>query len=649
MRVLAERYELVEEAGRGGMGQVWRATDRELGRVVAVKILPPELTRHEEFRVRFRREARTIASLSHRNIAVLHDVGEDVRDGGETTPFLIMEFIDGRTVADALAEGPFTVERALDVGRGIAEALAHSHGQGLVHRDIKPSNVMLTSEGGVKVLDFGISKVVAETTTRLTATGMTVGTPAYLSPEQLTGGAVDGRSDQYSTGCLLYELLTGRPPFSGDSPFAVMHQHISKEPVAPSELRPLIPAAVDEVVLRALSKDREQRFAGMGELQQALARAGSGVPALPAMPPAPPVPPPSGTGPGRTMLAEQPTQAASLPKQATAAPPPRPVVDPVETVPDEDDQAPDASSAATATGSEPTGSERTGSERTGSERTGPERTGPERTGSDPTGPERTGSDPTGPERTGPERTDPEAASPRRGWRRLPAGNRAVALLGLLVSAVVVLVHQDLDPSSDHLVPLAVVAILGVAAFRWLPLTSTLLWWGAGAMVIAGVPAGAPSDESDYVYVDDTDFDSSLYYYGIYYEDYYELDEDPSGHTLFEQGYDGEYEPASAMVSMDYTGHEPMSVLAVPVLVLAVLCLLRTLRSGRQSALMAAAGITLAGLGVSWLAEGRDDQVVWFSMAWGLTALVAVVQELRARRRGPGPRRPRRRLRFVVAE
>ncbi|MFF7375766.1 protein kinase [Streptomyces massasporeus] len=632
MRVLAERYELIEEAGRGGMGQVWRATDRELGRVVAVKILPPELTRHEEFRVRFRREARTIASLSHRNIAVLHDVGEDVRDGGETTPFLIMEFIDGRTVADALAEGPFTVERALDVCRGIAEALAHSHGQGLVHRDIKPSNVMLTSEDGVKVLDFGISKVVAETTTRLTATGMTVGTPAYLSPEQLTGGAVDGRSDQYSTGCLLYELLTGRPPFSGDSPFAVMHQHISKEPVAPSELRPLIPAAVDEVVLRALSKDREQRFAGMGEMQQALARAGSGVPALPAMPPAPPVPPPSGAGPGRTMLAEQPTQAASLPRQATATPPPRPVVDPGDVVPDEDDQVPAASSEATATGPD-----RTAPERTGSDRTAPEQTAPERTGSEPTGP-----DP-----TGPERTDPEAASPRRGWRRLPAGNRAVALLGLLVSAVVVLVHQDIDPSSDHLVPLAVVAVLGLAAFRWLPLTSTLLWWGAGAMVIAGVPAGAPSDESDYVYVSDTDFDSSLYYYGTYYEDYYELSEDPSGHTLFEQGYDGGYEPASAMVSMDYTGHEPMAVLAVPVLVLAVLCLLRILRSGRQSALMAASGITLAGLGVGWLAAGTDDQLAWFCLGWGVTAFLAAVQELRARRQGPGPRRPRRRLRFVA--
>ncbi|MFF7769625.1 serine/threonine-protein kinase [Streptomyces massasporeus] len=639
MRVLAERYELIEEAGRGGMGQVWRATDRELGRVVAVKILPPELTRHEEFRVRFRREARTIASLSHRNIAVLHDVGEDVRDGGETTPFLIMEFIDGRTVADALAEGPFTVERALEVGRGIAEALAHSHGQGLVHRDIKPSNVMLTSEDGVKVLDFGISKVVAETTTRLTATGMTVGTPAYLSPEQLTGGAVDGRSDQYSTGCLLYELLTGRPPFSGDSPFAVMHQHISKEPVAPSELRPLIPAAVDEVVLRALSKDREQRFAGMGEMRQALARAGAVAPALPEMPPVPPVPPPSGAGPGRTMLAEQPTQAASLPRQAAATPPPRPPADPGEAVPGEDDRASEASSAATATGSEPTGPERTDPERPGPERPGPERPGPERPGPEPTGSER----------IDPERTDPDAAPPRRGWRRLPSGNRSVALLGLLVSAVVVLVHQDLDPSSDHLVPLAVVAVLGLAVFRWLPLTSTLLWWGAGAMVIAGVPAGAPSDESDYTFASDTDFNGTLYYYGTYYKDYYQLSEDPSGHTLFERGYDGGYEPASAMVSMDYTGHEPMSVLAVPVLVLAVLCLLRTLRSGRQSALVVAAGITLAGLGVGWLAAGKDDQVVWFAMGWVVTALVVVVQELRARRRGPGPRRPRRRLRFVVAE
>ncbi|MFI8889563.1 serine/threonine-protein kinase [Streptomyces paradoxus] len=600
MRVLAERYELIEEAGRGGMGQVWRATDRELGRVVAVKVLPPELTRHEEFRVRFRREARTIASLSHRNIAVLHDVGEDVRDG-ETTPFLVMEFIDGRTVADALAEGPFTVDRALDVSRGVAEALAHSHGQGLVHRDIKPSNVMLTSEGGVKVLDFGISKVVAETTTRLTATGMTVGTPAYLSPEQLTGGAVDGRSDQYSVGCLLYELLTGRPPFLGDSPFAVMHQHISKEPLTPSLLRPQIPAAVDEVVLRALSKDREQRFAGMDEMQQALARSGIRVPALPTVPPVPPARPPSEAGPGRTMLAEQPTQAASVPQQTAATPPPPPSA-PGEEAADHSDQATAASTAATATGPEP--------------------------------------------------TDTAAEPPRRRWRRLrPAGNRAAALLGLMVSAVVVLGHQDVDPSSDYLVPLSVIALLGLAVFRWLPLTSALLWWGAGALVTAGVTAGAPVEESDYTYASEDDFDDALHFYSPYYKDYYELPEDPSGQTLFAEGYDGGYEPASAMVSMDYTGHGPMSFLAVPVLVLAVLCLVRTLCTRRHSALLAASGITLAGLGVSWLAFGAEDQLSVFSVAWGLAVLVAVVQELRGRRRGTGPRQPRirRRLRFVVAE
>ena len=341
MRVLAARYELAEAVGRGGMGEVWRATDRELGRTVAVKVLPPELTRHEEFRVRFRREARTVASLNHRNVAVLHDVGEDTTDG-ETTPFLVMEFIEGRTLTDVLADGAFTVERALAVGRDIADALTHSHAQGLIHRDIKPSNVMLTSEGGIKVLDFGIAKVVAETTTRLTATGMTVGTPAYLSPEQLTGEPVDGRSDQYSTGCLLYELLTGRPPFVGDSPFAVMHQHISQEPVAPSRLRPQIPAVVDDLVLRSLAKDREQRLGSAAELRDALAAtltllSGPAVaPAprvaasAPGVPPAPAVPPTrakadSETGPGHTALAQQDTRTALTPPRPAVPPPGGPV------------------------------------------------------------------------------------------------------------------------------------------------------------------------------------------------------------------------------------------------------------------------------------------------------------------------------------
>ncbi|MEU1621430.1 serine/threonine-protein kinase [Streptomyces sp. NPDC005722] len=273
--MLSGRYELVETVGRGGMGEVWRGVDRELGRTVAVKVLPPDLTRHEEFRSRFRREARTVASLTHRGIAVLHDVGEDT-GGEEAVPYLVMEFIEGRTLAEVLGDGPLTMERSAAIMRDVADALAHSHAQGLVHRDVKPSNVMITADGQVKILDFGIAKVVADTATRLTATGMTVGTPAYLSPEQIHGAAVDARTDQYSLGCLFYELLTGRPPFTGDSPFAVMNQHLAKDPVPPSALRPQLSFDVDSVVLRALAKQPERRFLGMGALRDALGSLHSG-------------------------------------------------------------------------------------------------------------------------------------------------------------------------------------------------------------------------------------------------------------------------------------------------------------------------------------------------------------------------------------
>jgi tRNA A-37 threonylcarbamoyl transferase component Bud32 len=588
MRILADRYELVERAGRGGMGEVWRATDRELGRTVAVKMLPPELTRHEEFRIRFRREARTVASLSHRNIAVLHDVGEDVQDG-ETTPFLIMEFIDGRTLADALAEGPFMVERALEVGQGVAEALAYSHDHGLIHRDIKPSNIMFTSEGGIKVLDFGIAKVVAETSTRLTATGMAVGTPAYLSPEQLTGREVDGRSDQYSTGCLLYELLTGRPPFIGDSPFAVMHQHISENPVAPSKLRSQVPAAVDAVLLRALSKDREQRFADAGELRQALALAGTRTPPVPGRPP--------GSGPGGTMLAAEPTQAAPVPKRVSPAVPAPPVA-PVEAAPGQ-------------------------------------------SGGPPADPPLVGA-------AGTDHADSAGVGSGRKRRFLPAGNRIVALLGILVSGVVALGYDDMYPQDSFLGPFVVSVVLGLVAFRWLPLTSALLWWGAGALVIAGVVAGAAVDEEDYTSVSESDFSSTLYYYDSNYEGYYQLEMDPDGYLLLEEGYDGEYTAASGESTTYYTGHETISILAVPVLTLGVLCLAGALRPRRHSILLAASGVILFGLGVSWLGFGTGDQIAMFSLVWGLATLVALVQELRGRTGTPS-KRPRRRLRFVVAE
>ncbi|MFH8800821.1 serine/threonine-protein kinase [Streptomyces sp. NPDC017936] len=600
MRVLAERYELVEAVGRGGMGEVWRATDRELGRTVAVKVLPPELTRHEEFRVRFRREARTVASLNHRNVAVLHDVGEDTADG-ETTPFLVLEFIEGRTLTDVLADGPFSVERALAVGRDIADALAHSHAQGLIHRDIKPSNVMLTSDGGVKVLDFGIAKVVAETTTRLTATGMTVGTPAYLSPEQLTGQPVDGRSDQYSTGCLLYELLTGRPPFVGDSPFAVMHQHMSQEPVAPSRLRPQIPAAVDDLVLRTLAKDREERLGTAREMREALAvtLAAVSVPAaVPAAraavppPPAPAVPPARAsaeprTGPGHTALARQETH--------TALTPPRPAVPPPG-------EPPGAAGPAAGDG---------------------------------------GRTPAAPASATP-------AAPEGRWFR-PTTGRIVTVLGLIASGVVSLGHQDVyDDSSDVFTGVwLATAVLGLALLRWLPLTSALLWWGAGALVIASVTAGGAVDERGYRSVSEDDF-STLYSYDSSYGVHSQLEEDSYGTGLFEDDYAGGYAPAETEVGYDYTGHDNIEILAAPALALGALCLLRGLSRRRASSPLAvAAGLTLAGLGVGWLALGTEDQTGLFSVLWGLTVLVAAVQDVRARRNAPP--RARRRLRFVTAD
>ncbi|WP_094103690.1 serine/threonine-protein kinase [Streptomyces phaeoluteigriseus] len=601
MRVLAERYELVETVGRGGMGEVWRAMDRELGRTVAVKVLPQELTGHEDFRVRFRREARTVASLNHRNVAVLHDVGEDVTEG-EATPFLVMEFIQGRTLTGVLADGLFTVERAMSIGRDIADALAHSHAQGLIHRDIKPSNVMLTNEGGIKVLDFGIAKVVAETTTRLTATGMTVGTPAYLSPEQLTGQPVDGRSDQYSMGCLLYELLTGRPPFVGDSPFAVMHQHISQEPVAPSRLRPQIPLMVDELVLRTLAKDREQRWAGTADLREALAttvtalsvpaavRPSHGAASSPFVPPAPAVPPArmtfeSQAGPGHT---------ARAPRQETrtASPPPCPVVP--------------------APGTPPSGE-------------------PNGVGMPSALPVNAGT-----------------ASPPDEARFTNAVGRMVALLGIVVSGIVSLGHQEVSPDeADVLVGVWVGSVvLGLCLFRWLPLASTLVWWGAGALVLASVAVGGAVDDYDYHSVSESDF-GTLYRYDSASGGYTELEADSSGYTLFEDDYSGGYASAEAEVSHDFTAHDSIEILAAPVLVLGMLCLVRALSHRRPSPLAAASGVTLGGLGIGWLAFGSEEQIGVFCVAWGALVIVAVVQGIRARRNSPP--RPRRRLRFVTTE
>ncbi|MGW8401985.1 protein kinase domain-containing protein, partial [Streptomyces lydicus] len=223
-RILGERYELVEQLGQGGMGTVHRAVDRRLRRTVAVKTLSAELARQPEFLARFQREAHAAAALNHPGVATVHDVGEDA-GGGSAEPYLVMEYVPGRTLSQVLADGLLPVPQAVDIAGQVLEALEHSHRHAIVHRDIKPANVMLTATGRVKVVDFGIAKALSEVATRLTGTGVAVGTPAYLAPEQINGAETDHRTDLYAVGCLLHELLTGRPPYTGDSPFSVMHQH----------------------------------------------------------------------------------------------------------------------------------------------------------------------------------------------------------------------------------------------------------------------------------------------------------------------------------------------------------------------------------------------------------------------------------------
>ncbi|MFD5424379.1 protein kinase [Streptomyces sp. NPDC127084] len=578
MRVLAQRYELVEAVGRGGMGEVWSATDRELARRVAVKVLPPELTRYEEFRNRFRREARTVASLSHRGIAVLHDVGEDTESGedGETTPFLVMEFIEGRTLAQLLADGPFAVERALAVVRDITDALAHSHGRGLVHRDIKPSNVMLSSDGDVKILDFGIAKVIAETSTRLTVTGMAVGTPAYLSPEQLEGRLVDGRSDVYSTGCLLYELLTGRPPFIGDSPFAVMNQHLSKEPLSPSLLRPQIPAEVDAVVMRALAKGYEQRYASAAEMRLALTEALERRPS--------PVRTPAANTVG-TEAAQAEAQAQAPTR--TAVPMAR--VSPDAAVPEPPAYAPDA--ASTAAGAEPPKAGVT----------------PPAAAADTVAP---------------------GVPPSARKRRWPVPyDRAVAVVGILASGLAAFGIGG----GPFVVAWAAAGVLGLGVCRWLPMTSALLWWGAGALVFAGNEAGVRGEGYDYTSVSESDFDSTLYSYNPDDGSYTELPEDSWGDSVFEKNYDDTYSSASGETSYyydEYTSHE---ALGFPALVLAALCLARALHPRHRSVLGAVCGVTLAGLGISWLAFDAAPQTAVYAVVWGLASVASSVIEVRHRR------------------
>jgi eukaryotic-like serine/threonine-protein kinase len=277
-RLLGGRYELDGIVGRGGMAEVFRARDIRLDRIVAVKTLRDDLARDQTFQARFRREAQSAASLNHPSIVAVYDTGEDMV-GPTPVPYIVMEYVDGRTLRDLLRDDRRLLpERALEITDGVLRALDYSHRNGIVHRDIKPGNVMLTRAGDVKVMDFGIARAVSDAQATMTQTAQVIGTAQYLSPEQARGERVDARSDLYSTGCLLYELLTGRPPFTGDSPVAIAYQHVRENPVPPSRVDPEIPTWADSIVLRAMAKDPGDRYQSAGEMRNDIQRALQGMP-----------------------------------------------------------------------------------------------------------------------------------------------------------------------------------------------------------------------------------------------------------------------------------------------------------------------------------------------------------------------------------
>ncbi|TXH45584.1 MAG: Stk1 family PASTA domain-containing Ser/Thr kinase, partial [Actinobacteria bacterium] len=281
-RLLGDRYELGQEIGRGGMAEVVEAQDLRLGRRVAIKLLRPDLARDPQFIARFRREAQSAAALNNPNIVAVYDTGEDVlHDGADAVrvPYIVMEYIDGVTLRQLLSSGRRLLpERALEITAGILGALDYSHRHGIVHRDIKPANVMLTKTGDVKVMDFGIARAMADSSSDLTSASTVMGTAQYLSPEQARGEVVDARSDLYSTGCVLFELLTDRPPFIGESPVSVAYQHVGEEPPLPSSLDPQIPPAVDAIVAKSLNKSREDRYQTAAEFRNDVERAIAGMP-----------------------------------------------------------------------------------------------------------------------------------------------------------------------------------------------------------------------------------------------------------------------------------------------------------------------------------------------------------------------------------
>jgi eukaryotic-like serine/threonine-protein kinase len=277
------RYELGELLGRGGMADVHKGHDTRLGRIVAVKRLRTDLASDPTFQARFRREAQSAASLNHPAIVAVYDTGEELATDGTDVaqPYIVMEHVAGRTLREIVREGrKILPERALEITSGVLAALDYSHRAGIIHRDIKPANVMLTPAGDVKVMDFGIARAIADASSTMTQTAAVVGTAQYLSPEQARGETVDSRSDVYSTGCLLYELLTGRPPFVGESPVSVAYQHVREQAAPPSSLDPELPPEIDAIVMKALAKPVEERYQSAAAMRADIERFLAGKPVV---------------------------------------------------------------------------------------------------------------------------------------------------------------------------------------------------------------------------------------------------------------------------------------------------------------------------------------------------------------------------------
>jgi serine/threonine-protein kinase len=270
-RLLSERYELGDTLGYGGMSEVHKGRDVRLSRDVAVKVLRADLARDPQFQLRFRREAQNAAALNHPAIVAVYDTGETESEFG-TLPYIVMEFVDGQTLREIVkGTGPLSQQRVMEVMADVCAALDFSHRHGIIHRDVKPANVMITRGGAVKVMDFGIARALADGQ-NMTQTAAVIGTAQYLSPEQARGEAVDARSDVYAAGCVLFELLTGEPPFSGDSPVAVAYQHVREDVRRPSEVNPDVPAELDSIVLKAMSKNPANRYQSAAEMRSDLVR-----------------------------------------------------------------------------------------------------------------------------------------------------------------------------------------------------------------------------------------------------------------------------------------------------------------------------------------------------------------------------------------